>query len=120
MAKGIQLYRRRRQRIRNKIRKNNKGRVRLSVHRSNKHIYAQVIDDETGKTLAAVSSLEKGLRGEFGSGSTLGAAQRVGTLIAERAAAAGVKDVIFDRGGFLYHGRVRAVAESAREGGLNL
>lgn len=120
MAKGIQLYRRRRQRIRNKIRKNNKGRVRLSVHRTNKHIYAQVIDDESGKTLAAVSSLEKVLRGELGSGSTLGAAQRVGALIAERAAAAGIKEVIFDRGGFLYHGRVRAVAEGAREGGLNL
>lgn len=120
MSKGIQLFQRRRYRIRNKLRKNNKGRVRLSVHRSGKHIYAQVIDDVTGKTLAAASSVEKTLRGELGSGATVGAAQRVGQLIAERAAAAGVKDVIFDRGGFLYHGRVRAVADGAREGGLSL
>ncbi len=120
MSKGIQLYRRRRQRVRNKIRKSGKGRLRLSVHRSNKHIYAQVIDDETGKTLASVSSLEKGLRGELGSGATMDAAQRIGHLIAERAVAAGIKEVIFDRGGFLYHGRVRAVAEGARKGGLDL
>jgi large subunit ribosomal protein L18 len=93
------------------------SRLRLSVFRSSKHIYCQVIDDTAGKTLASASSIEKELRGEA-KGSDKAAATRVGKLIAERAIAAGVKDVIFDRGGYLYHGRVKALADGAREGGL--
>ena len=108
---------RRKARVRRAIRLNAAGRVRLSVHRSGKHIYAQVIDDVRGQTLAAASSLEKDLRGK--SGANVEAAKAVGKLVAERAAAKGVKDVVFDRGGYLYHGRVRALADAAREGGLN-
>jgi large subunit ribosomal protein L18 len=88
------------------------------VFRSSKHIYAQVIDDAQGKTLAAASSLDKDLRKSSPKGSDVNAAQSVGKLIAERAVKAGVKDVIFDRGGYLYHGRVKALADAAREAGL--
>ena len=94
------------------------GRARLSVFRSSKHIYAQVIDDVKGKTLVAASSVEKDMRGSLKTGANKDAAKAVGKLIAERAAAKGVKDVVFDRGGYLYHGRIKALADAAREGGL--
>jgi len=93
--------------------------VRLSVFRSSKHIYAQVIDDAAGKTMAAASTLDKDLKGSLTKGSNVEAAQAVGKLLATRAIEAGVKDVVFDRGGYLYHGRVKALADAAREAGLN-
>ena len=89
------------------------------MFRSSKHIYAQVIDDTKGETLASASSIEKDLRGSLKTGANIEAAKAVGKLVAERAAAKGVKDVVFDRGGYLYHGRVKALADAAREGGLN-
>ena len=92
------------------------GRPRLSVFRSNRHIYAQVIDDRAGETVASASTVESALRGH--KGADRAAAGRVGALIAERALAAGHKEVVFDRGGYQYHGRVKALAEAAREGGL--
>ncbi len=107
----------RKQRVRFKLRTAGGGRPRLSVFRSNRHIYAQVIDDRAGRTVAAASTVEGGLRGQ--SGADRAAAGRVGALIAERALAAGHKEVVFDRGGYQYHGRVRALAEAAREGGLS-
>ena len=94
------------------------GRPRLSVFRSGKHIYAQVIDDAQGRTLAAASSLDKGLKAEVTNGGDKSAAAAVGKLVAERALAAGVSAVVFDRGAYLYHGRVKALADAAREGGL--
>jgi large subunit ribosomal protein L18 len=93
------------------------GRARLHVHRSGKHIYAQVIDDVKGSTLAAASSLEKDLRGK--TGANVEAAKAVGKLVAERAVQKGVKEVVFDRGGFRYHGRIKAVGDAAREAGLS-
>ena len=110
---------RRRATVRRAIKEAATGRARLTVFRSSKHIYAQVIDDEKGETLAAASSLEKDLRGSLKTGANKDAAKAVGKLIAERAAAKGVKDVVFDRGGYLYHGRIKALADAAREGGLN-
>jgi large subunit ribosomal protein L18 len=110
---------RRAARVRLAVRRAANGRARLSVFRSSKNIYAQVIDDVAGKTLAAASSLDKGLREKLKKGSDREAAAEVGKLIAERAIAAGVKNVVFDRGRYLYHGRVKALADSAREGGLN-
>jgi large subunit ribosomal protein L18 len=110
---------RRKARIRRAIRKAANGRARLSIHRSSKQIYAQVIDDERGHTVAAASSLEKDMRGKLKTGANVDAAKEVGRLIAERAVAAGVKQVVFDRGGYLYHGRVKALADAAREGGLD-
>ncbi|MFY0681740.1 MAG: 50S ribosomal protein L18 [Thalassovita sp.] len=110
------LFLKRRLRVRNKLRKMNAGRVRLSVHRSNKNISVQLIDDVQGRTLASASSLEKDL-GVVGS-NNVAAATKVGSAIAERAKAAGVEEVYFDRGGFLFHGKVKALAEAAREGGL--
>src|SRR5438132_13350015 len=110
---------RRKQRVRNALRRSAGGRPRLSVFRSSKHIYAQVIDDEKGETLASASSIEKEMRGSLKTGANIAAAKAVGKLVAERAAAKGVKDVVFDRGGYLYHGRVKALADAAREGGLN-
>ncbi len=107
---------RRRNRVRRAIRKAAHGRPRLSVFRSSQHIYAQVIDDAKGVTVAAASSLEKDRRGT--SGANIAAAQAVGKLIAERASAAGITEVVFDRGSYLYHGRVKALADAAREGGL--
>ena len=92
---------------------------RLAVFRSARHIYAQVIDDRKGATVAAASSLEKDMRTGLKTGADIGAAKAVGKLVAERAVAAGVKDVVFDRGHYLYHGRVKALADAAREGGLN-
>jgi large subunit ribosomal protein L18 len=94
------------------------GRARLSVFRSSKHIYAQVIDDDKGETVAAASSLEKPMRGSLKTGADVAAAKAVGKLVAERALQKGVKAVVFDRGGYLYHGRIKALAEAAREGGL--
>ena len=110
---------RRKARIRRTIRAAAGTRPRLSVFRSSKHIYAQVIDDRKGATMAAASSLEKEMRTSLKTGADIGAAKAVGKLVAERATAAGVKDVVFDRGNYLYHGRVKALADAAREGGLN-
>jgi large subunit ribosomal protein L18 len=94
------------------------GKARLSVFRSSKHIYAQVIDDVKGTTLAAASSVEKDMRGSLKTGANVDAAKAVGKLVAQRAMEKGIKDVVFDRGGYLYHGRVKALADAAREGGL--
>ncbi len=110
---------RRRERIRRLIRKVANGRPRLSVHRTGRHIYAQIIDDNAGQTLAAASTLEKDMRGSLNTGADTNAAAEVGKLVASRAKEAGVTDVIFDRGAFRYHGRVKALADAAREGGLN-
>ena len=115
-AKKASLKRRER-RVRSKI-FGTAERPRLSVHRSNAHIYAQVIDDRQGVTVAAASSLEKDLRSTLKTGADTEAAKAIGKLIAERAVAKGVKDVIFDRGGYIYHGRVQALADGAREAGL--
>jgi large subunit ribosomal protein L18 len=93
-------------------------RPRLSVFRSGHHIYAQVIDDDQGRTLAAASTLDKDLKARIKTGADRAAAAEVGKLVAERAKAAGVTTVVFDRGGYLYHGRVKALADAAREGGL--
>ncbi len=108
---------RRKRRTRNKIRKGRVDRVRLSVFRSNKHIYAQVINDDKGSTVAAASSLDKDLRAN--NGSDVDTAGAVGKMVAERALKAGVKDVIFDRGGYRFHGRVKALADAARAAGLS-
>ena len=105
--------------VRRKIKLAASGRARLSVFRSSKHIYAQVIDDVKGATVAAASSLEKTMREGAKTGADIAAAKAVGKLIAERAKEKGIKDVVFDRGGYLYHGRVKALADAAREAGLN-
>ena len=110
---------RRRRRVRKRIEHKSKGRPRLSVFRSGRHIYAQVIDDTRDVTVAAASSVDKDLKGKLPKGCDKTAASEVGKLVAERAVAAGVKEVVFDRGGYLYHGRVKALAEAAREGGLS-
>ena len=110
---------RRKARVRRAIRKAANGRPRLSVFRSSKQIYAQIIDDVRGHTVAAASTLETDLKGKLKTGATVDAAKEVGKLVAERAVAAGVKQVIFDRSGYLYHGRVKALADAAREGGLD-
>jgi large subunit ribosomal protein L18 len=115
MAK-LSLFDRRRQRVRTSLRKRGGTRPRLSVHRSGKHIYAQVIDDAGGRTLASASTIDKDVKGK--GGATTESAQDVGRRVAERAKAAGVTQVVFDRGGFLFHGRVKALADAAREGGL--
>jgi large subunit ribosomal protein L18 len=112
------LRARRSERLRYQLRQKSSGRPRLSVFRSGRHIYAQVIDDRQGRTLAAASSLDKTLRTTLRTGADKAAASAVGKLVAERALAAGVKDVVFDRGAYLYHGRVKALADAAREGGL--
>jgi large subunit ribosomal protein L18 len=117
-SKSKDLFARRQMRVRARIAKHSRGRLRLSVFRSSKHIYAQVIDDVAGRTLAAASSLEKDLRSSLKSGADKAAAAAVGKLVAERAKAAGVSAVVFDRGGYLFHGRVKALADAAREGGL--
>jgi large subunit ribosomal protein L18 len=109
----------RKYRVRARLRRVATDRPRLSVHRTAAHIYAQVIDDKSARTVAAASSLDAGLKGELKTGANIAAAQAVGRLVAERAKAAGITDVRFDRGGFIFHGRVRALAEAAREAGLN-
>ncbi|HEX2802584.1 MAG TPA: 50S ribosomal protein L18 [Sphingomicrobium sp.] len=115
MAK-LSLFDRRRQRVRSALRAVSSGKPRLSVHRSGRHIYAQVIDDSAGRTVAAASTLDKELKGK--ANATREGAAAVGKAIAERAKKAGVSSVVFDRGGFLFHGRVKALADAAREGGL--
>ncbi len=112
------LFERRKRRNRSALQAKSGGRLRLSVFRSGKHIYAQVIDDVAGCTLAAASSLDKDIKGGLKTGADVAAAAAVGKLIAERAKAAGITEVVFDRGSYLYHGRVKALAEAAREGGL--
>lgn len=119
MADKIALRERRRARLRYQIKVKGAGRPRLSVFRSGRHIYAQVIDDVAGRTVASASTLEKDVRGTLKTGADKDAAVTVGKLVAERALAAGVSAVVFDRGPFLYHGRVKALAEAAREGGLS-
>jgi len=109
---------RRKARVRRAVLAHSGGRLRLSVFRSSKQIYAQVIDDARGHTIAAASSVEKTLRESMKTGATVDAARRVGKELAERAKRAGVDKVVFDRGGYMYHGRVKALAEGAREGGL--
>ena len=118
MADKFALQERRRRRLRYQIRVKGGGRVRLSVFRSGRHIYAQVIDDTQGRTLASASSLEKEMRDELRTGADREAATVVGKRVAQRALEAGVTKVVFDRGPYLYHGRVKALADAAREGGL--
>jgi large subunit ribosomal protein L18 len=110
---------RRKARVRRAIKKAANGRPRLSVFRSSKQIYAQIIDDVRGVTVAAASTIEKDVKGKLRTGATIEAAKEIGKLVAERAAKAGVKQVIFDRSGYLFHGRVKALADAAREGGLD-
>ena len=112
------LFERRRRRVRNRLRKLANGKPRLSVFRSSKHIYAQVIDDRNDQTLVSASSLEKVLKDKLNTGADLAAATEVGGLVAQRAKEAGIAEVVLDRGGYIYHGRVKALAEAAREGGL--
>jgi large subunit ribosomal protein L18 len=119
MAKNVEATARRLQRVRRSIKKASNGRPRLSVFRSSKQIYAQVIDDAKGVTVVAASTLEKDLRADIKSGATVEAAAAIGKLIAQRAVEAGVKQVVFDRGAYIYHGRVKALADAAREGGLD-
>ena len=115
MAK-LSLFAKRRQRVRSKLRSQVAGRPRLSVHRTGRHIYAQIIDDSKGSTLASASTIDKDVKAK--NGSTADAAAEVGKRVAEAAKKAGVTSVVFDRGGFLFHGRVKALADAAREGGL--
>ncbi len=110
---------RRRERVRRQVRKVANGRPRLSVYRSGRHIYAQVIDDLAGRTVCAASSLEKDMRSSLKTGADTNAAAEVGKLVASRAKEAGVDNVVFDRGSYRYHGRVKALADAARKGGLN-
>jgi large subunit ribosomal protein L18 len=117
--KPAELFERRKQRARYKLRHAGKVRPRLTVFRSSRHIYAQIIDDAAGRTLAAASTLDSGVKNDLKSGADIGAATAVGKLIAERAKAAGVAQVVFDRGGYIFHGRVKALADAAREGGLD-
>ena len=119
MAEKLALQARRRSRLRYQLRQKSGGRPRLSIFRSGKHIYAQVIDDAQGRTLAAASSIEKELRDSLKTGADKEAAVVVGKRVAERALAAGVTAVVFDRGPYLYHGRVKSLADAAREGGLS-
>ncbi len=109
----------RKARVRKALAKRLNGRPRLSIFRSGENIYAQVIDDTKGVTVASASTLEKDLKGSLKTGADKAAATAVGTLVAERAVKAGVKDVVFDRGSYIYHGRVKALADAARAGGLN-
>jgi large subunit ribosomal protein L18 len=118
MSKSKELFERRKARVRTSLRKNAIGRPRLSVFRSGLHIYVQIIDDVNGSTLAAASTVDKELKGKLKTGANIDAAKAVGKLIAERAVSKGIKEVVFDRGGYIYHGRVKALADAAREGGL--
>ncbi len=114
--KNIEQFERRKARVRYALKTKAAGRVRLSVHRSEKNIYAQIIDDKSGKTLVSASSKDKEITAK---GSTVAGAVAVGQLIAARAQQAGIKEVVFDRGGYLFHGRIKAIAEAAREAGLS-
>ncbi|MCY4192571.1 MAG: 50S ribosomal protein L18 [Rhodospirillaceae bacterium] len=117
-GKEKKLFARRQRRNRYAIRKRANGKPRLSVFRSERHIYAQVIDDLTGKTKASASTVEEGFKSTVKSGANIEAAQTIGKLVAERALKAKVETVVFDRGGYVYHGRVKALADAAREAGL--
>ncbi len=119
MASPKETMQRRAARVRRGIKAAANGRPRLSVHRSSENIYAQVIDDARGVTVAAASTLDGDLKSKLKTGADTAAAAAVGKLLAERAVKAGIKDVVFDRGSFIYHGRVKALAEAAREGGLS-
>ncbi len=112
----LSVFEQRRRRVRTSLRAKAGGRPRLSIHRTSQHMYAQIIDDSLGTTVAAASTLEKDVRST--TGATCSSATDVGKRLAERAKAAGVTAVVFDRGGFLFHGRVKSLAEGAREGGL--
>ncbi len=118
MKTSRELFARRRSRTRVALRRASSGRPRLSVHRSSQHIYAQVIDDAKGHTLAAASTLDSDIKKVIKTTSNSAAASEVGKLVAERAKASGVKTVVFDRGGYIFHGRVKALADAAREAGL--
>lgn len=118
MISSNELFVRRRRRNRHALSKRAGGKMRLSVHRTAQNIYAQVIDDNKGTTLVAASTLDKEIRPKVKSGGNIEAASMIGTLVAERAKKAGISTVVFDRGGYIYHGRVRALAEAAREAGL--
>ena len=113
-----QSTQRRRERVRRSIRARAYGKPRLSVHRSSKQISAQIIDDANGVTIVAASTLEKAFRDEKKTGANVDAAKAIGKQLAERAVAKGIKDVVFDRGSYMYHGRVKALADGAREAGL--
>jgi large subunit ribosomal protein L18 len=119
MSAHDKQFQRRTQRVRRTLKKVANGRPRLCVFRSSKHIYAQVIDDAKGVTLAAASSIDKDLKAKLKTGADKAAATEVGKLLAERAVKAGVAEVVFDRGGYIYHGRVKSLADAAREGGLS-
>ncbi len=119
MSNAKSLFERRTRRTRARLRRMGTGRPRLSVHRSGKHIYAQVIDDANGNTLAAASTLDKDLRAALKTGGDKAAAVEVGKMIAKRAIEKGITEVMFDRGGYQFHGRVKALADGAREGGLS-
>ena len=119
MLDNKKLFERRKRRTRHRLRKVERLKPRLSVFRSGKHIYAQIIDDLAGRTVAAASTLDKDIRDGLKTGANRDAAARVGKVIAERAKSAGVETVVFDRGGYLYHGRVKALGDAAREAGLN-
>jgi len=119
MATVIDRTVRRTAKVRRNVRRAAGSRARLSVFRSSKHIYAQVIDDVNGRTLVSASTLEDDVRGDMKTGANIAAAKVVGKKLAERATAKGVKEVVFDRGGYRYHGRVKALADAAREGGLS-
>ncbi|UJQ95273.1 50S ribosomal protein L18 [Mariluticola halotolerans] len=119
MANRMQGMDRRKARVRRAVKKHANGRARLSVFRSEKNIYAQIIDDASGRTLAAASTLDKDIKGKVKNGATQAAAEEIGKLIADRAKKAKVTEVVFDRGGYIFHGRVKALADAARAGGLS-
>ncbi len=119
MASIKKLHDRRKQRVRAKLRRVNSGRLRLTVYRSNSNIYAQVIDDEKSATIVSASTVDKDIKKSLKGGGNKDAASAVGQLIAKKAVKAGIKDVYFDRSGYLYHGRVKALADAARENGLS-
>ncbi len=118
MLSSKELFQRRQMRTRTQVRRKANGRPRLSVFRSSKHIYAQVIDDDRGVTITAASSLDKDIKGSLKTGADKAAAEAVGKLVAERAIEKGLNEVVFDRGGYIYHGRVKALADAARDAGL--
>ena len=118
MADRRSRFLRRRDRVRYKIQERGRGQPRLTVHRTGKNIYAQIIDDGRGETVVAASTLEKGMRSSLKTGADKDAAAKIGALIAERAKAKGITEVVFDRGGYMFHGRVKALADGARQGGL--
>jgi len=119
MLSAKQLHERRAKRNRYQITQKAHGRLRLSVHRSGRHMSVQIIDDKAGKTLVSASTLEEDLRKKLKTGANKEAAKLIGQLVAERAIKAGIKEVVFDRGGYIYHGRVKELAEAAREAGLS-